>query len=69
MWVFDKNSMESYIHICEGKTFKKMLEKKIEIRKHDISTFSIVFDEKGKPEIDHIKFCPYCGTDLHKEEA
>jgi hypothetical protein len=70
MWVFDINSNESYIHVCEGKTLKRMqAANMIEIRKHDISTFTIVFDEKGKPVISHIKYCPYCGCDLHKEEA
>jgi hypothetical protein len=67
-WVFDKNSQESFIHVCEGKTLKKMQQNKMEIRKHDISVFTIQYNEKGSPEIDYIKFCPYCGCDLHQEE-
>ena len=66
-WVFDQNSSESYIHVCEGKTLKKMQEKNIEIRKHDVTTFAFVYDEKGKFNIEYFKFCPFCGCDLDQE--
>lgn len=65
MWNRDKNSDESYIHVCEGLTEKKAKKKKIEIRLHDITTFVVVRDEKGKPDIEQIKYCPYCGCELN----
>ena len=67
IWVFDQNSSESYIHVCEGKTLKKMQEKKIEIRKHDVSIFAFVYDEKRNFGIEYFKFCPFCGCDLDQE--
>ena len=32
MWIKDKESQESYIHVCEGLKEKQMRAKKIEIR-------------------------------------
>jgi hypothetical protein len=63
MWVRDKESQESYIHICDGLTEKKMRSKKIEIRLHDVSIFTFIKDDKCF-HIEHIKFCPYCGIEL-----
>ena len=63
MWIKDKDSQESYIHICEGLKEKQMRKKGIEIRLHDVSIFTFIKDEKGI-KIEYIKFCPYCGIEL-----
>ena len=69
MFIKDQNSMESFIHVCEGKTLKKMQElNRMEIRKHDVTIFTFRYDENKKFSIDHMKFCPYCGIDLEKDE-
>ena len=68
MFVKDKNSMESFIHVCEGKTLKKMKElKRMEIRKHDITIFTFKYDANQKLDIDYMNFCPYCGIELEKD--
>jgi hypothetical protein len=64
MWIKDKNSSESYIHVCKGLTEKKMRAKKIEIRLHDISIFTLINLDKSV-EMVSIKFCPYCGIELN----
>ena len=65
MWIKDKESQESYIHVCEGLTEKQMRAKKIEIRLHDVSIFTFIKDIKDKGiHIEHLKFCPYCGIEL-----
>ena len=63
MWIKDKESNESYIHVCEGKTEKQMRSKKIEIRLHDVSIFTFIKGDQGI-DIEHIKHCPYCGIEL-----
>jgi hypothetical protein len=63
MWIKDKDSNESYIHVCEGLTEKKMRAKKIEIRLHDVSIFTFIKNDKGI-DIEHLKYCPYCGIEL-----
>lgn len=64
MFIKDKDSLESFIHICDGKTEKHMRTKGIEVRLHDVSTFTVVTNEKGNPAVEAIYFCPYCGCDL-----
>ena len=64
MWIKDKNSQESYIHVCEGKQLKDMRKKALEVRLHDVTIFTIVRDEKGFPIIEYIKYCPFCGVEL-----
>ena len=65
MWIKDKDSQESYIHVCQGLTEKQMRKKTIEIRKHDISTFTFIKEDKGI-KMEHLNFCPYCGNSLNK---
>jgi len=67
MFIKDKFSSESYIHVCNDKTEKQMKKNTIEVRLHDISTFTILNDESGKPKMEHIDFCPYCGCNLQKD--
>lgn len=67
MFIKDIDSQESYIHVCNGLKEKQMRQKAIEIRLHDVSIFSFVYDEKRDFKIESIKFCPYCGSDLDKE--
>jgi len=66
-FIKDKNSQESLIHVCDGKTEKWMRKhKNLEIRLHDISIFTTFYDD-GKFILEHIKFCPYCGCNLEKD--
>jgi hypothetical protein len=64
MWIKDKNSSESYIHVCEGLKEKQMRVKKIEIRLHDLSIFTFIELDKGGFFMEHLKYCPYCGIKL-----
>ena len=64
MWIKDKNSSESYIHVCDGLKEKQMRAKKIEIRLHDVSIFTFI-KEGTSIDIEHLKHCPYCGVKLH----
>ena len=64
MWIKDKESQESYIHVCKGLTEKKMRIKKIEVRLHDVSIFTFIELNKGGWFMEHIKYCPYCGIKL-----
>lgn len=63
MFIKDKNSSESFIHVCNGLSEKAMRKKAIEIRLHDISIFTVVYND-GQCIIEHIKYCPYCGVNL-----
>lgn len=65
MLVKDENSSELYIHICPDahKYTRKALKERMTIYRHDISAFIIT--DSGK--IEHIKYCPYCGTDVENE--
>lgn len=65
MFIKNKNSSESFIHVCNGLTEKQMRNKAIEIRLHDITIFSFIYDDTNNFKIEHISFCPYCGIDLH----
>jgi hypothetical protein len=67
MFIRNKEAQEGYIHICEGKTETFMRKQKLEILRHDVSNYAIVFNEKGKIRILHLKFCPYCGCNLDNE--
>lgn len=67
MFIRDENAQEGFIHICEGKTEKRMRQHKIEILKHDSSIHIIVWDEKGKPMMQPIKWCLFCGCKLDQE--
>lgn len=64
MWIKDKDSQESYIHVCDGLTEKQMRKKAIEIRLHDVSIFTFVKSDRGN-RIEPIRFCPYCGVKLN----
>lgn len=66
MLVKDKNSSELYIHICPDahKYTRKALKERMTIYRHDISVFIITDNNK----IEHIKYCPYCGTNVETEE-
>jgi hypothetical protein len=66
MWIKDRDSNESYIHVCEGLTEKKMRAKRIEIRLHDVSIFTFI-KERATADIfmEHLKYCPYCGIKLN----
>ena len=68
MFIRNKDSQEGFIHVCEGKTEKFMRKQALEILRHDVSHYTITFNENGKPEVQHLKFCPYCGCDLDQEE-
>lgn len=65
MLVKDKNSSELYIHVCPDahKYTRKALKERMTIYRHDISAFIIT--DNGK--IEHIKYCPYCGTNVENE--
>ncbi|PGK51886.1 hypothetical protein CN918_29280 [Priestia megaterium] len=67
MFIKDKMAQEGYIHVCDGISEKQMKKKGIEILLHDISTHVFLKNEKGKLDMEHIKFCPYCGCDLQKD--
>jgi hypothetical protein len=67
MFIKDKNSQESYIHVCEGMTEKEMRQKALEIRKHDVSIFSFIKQDKGI-KMEHLNYCTYCGCNLHCDE-
>ena len=66
MLVKDENSSELYIHVCPdaNKYTRKALKERITVYRHDISAFIIT--DSGK--IEHIKYCPYCGTNVETEE-
>ena len=66
MLVKDKSSSELYIRICpdSGKYTHKALKERMTIYRHDISAFIIT--DSGK--IEHVKYCPYCGTNVEEEE-
>lgn len=65
-FIKNKDAQEGLIHICEGKSEKQMRAKKIEVLLHDISIYTIVYND-GDCFIEHLKFCPYCGCDLEKD--
>jgi hypothetical protein len=67
MLVKDVNSMESFIHVCEGMDLKRMQKhRNIEIRVHDIHVKAFVQIQNGYL-YEAISFCPYCGADVDKE--
>jgi hypothetical protein len=65
MLVKDENSSELYIHVCpdSDKYTYKALKERMTIYRHDISAFIITDSNK----IEHIKYCPYCGTNVENE--
>lgn len=67
MFIKDRYSQESYIHVCNDLSEKQMRDKEIEIRLHDVSVFALIPDLDGNGSMERIKFCPYCGCDLLKE--
>lgn len=68
MFIKNKEAQEGFIHVCEGKTEKFMRNQHLVIFKGDASTHIIIWNQKGWPELQYIKFCPYCGYELEKEE-
>lgn len=70
MFYRHKDFMESYVHQCADAD-RYTSEHRAEIamvRRHDIHHFLVV-DVNGKRDTIHIKYCPYCGVDLDKEES
>lgn len=67
MFIKDKNSQESLIHVCHNKTEKQMRQKAIEIRLHDIHIFAFIYDDKKDFKIESLTYCPYCGVNLEQE--
>ena len=72
MLVRDKDSAEGYIHICDDsyKYIKKALKERLQIYVHDMKVYTLIESKKSKSgyELKDIKFCPYCGAEIEKEE-
>jgi len=64
MWIKDKRTQESYMHVCDGLTEKQMINKGIGVWLHDVSIFTYMKDEDRGVHIEHLKYCPYCGIEL-----
>ena len=58
----DRNTMESYRHICDGKSVPVIMSKPA-ITLHDVQA-AILIDGNLIP----ITFCPYCGCRVDEEE-
>lgn len=69
MLIRDKDSAEGYIHLCADsyKYTKKALAERLQIKLHDITAYTLI---EGKNGVDmvRIKYCPYCGAEIEKEE-
>lgn len=69
MLVRDKDSQEGYIHICNDshKYTKQGLKERLQIYVHDVKVYTLIETKKGH-ELKNIKYCPYCGAEIEKEE-
>lgn len=69
MLVRDKDSQEGYKHICDDsyKYTKQALKERMQIYVHDIKVYTLIETKKGH-ELKNIKYCPYCGAEIEKEE-
>lgn len=69
MLIRDKDSQEGYIHICDDykKYLKSALAERLQIYVHDVKVYTLIETKNGY-EIKDIKYCPYCGAEIEKEE-
>lgn len=69
MLVRNKDAQEGYIHICNDshKYTKKGLKERLQILVHDTKVYTII-ETKDGCELKDIKYCPYCGVEVEKEE-
>lgn len=69
MLVRDKDSAEGYKHICDDgyKYTKQALKERLPIYVHDVKVYTLIETKNGY-ELKDIKFCPYCGAEIEKEE-
>lgn len=69
MLIRDKDSAEGYIHLCADrhKYTKNALAERLQIKLHDITAYTLI---EGKNGVDmvRIKYCPYCGVEIEKDE-
>lgn len=69
MLVRDKDSQEGYIHICDDykKYTEQALKERLQIYVHDVKVYTLLETKNGY-ELKNIKYCPYCGAEIEKEE-
>lgn len=69
MLIRDKDSAEGYIHICNNshRYTKQALKERLPIYVHDVKVYTLIESKNGY-ELKDIKFCPYCGAEIEKEE-
>lgn len=69
MLVRDKDSQEGYKHICDDsyKYTKQAGKERMPIYVHDMKVYTLIETKKGH-ELKDIKYCPYCGAEIEKEE-
>ena len=69
MLVRDKDSQEGYIHICDDykKYLKSAIKERLQIYVNDMKVYTLIETKNGY-ERKNIKFCPYCGAEIEKEE-
>lgn len=65
MLIRDKDSQEGYKHVCadSNKYTEKALRERLPIYLHDITAYTLI-----KGEFIRIKYCPYCGVEVEKDE-
>ena len=69
MLVRDKDSQEGYVHICDDykRYIKQALKERLQIYVHDMKVYTLLETKNGH-ELKDIKYCPYCGVEIEKEE-
>ena len=69
MLVRDRDAQEGYVHICDDykRYIKSALKERLQIYVHDIKVYTLLETKNGH-ELKNIKFCPYCGAEIEKEE-
>lgn len=69
MLIRDKDSAEGYIHLCADshKYTKEALEERMKIYLHDMTAYTLIEGKNGV-EMVRIKYCPYCGAKIEKDE-
>ena len=69
MLVRDRDSQEGYVHICDDykKYIKSALKERLQIYVHDMKVYTLIETKDGY-KLKDIKFCPYCGVEVEKEE-